>query len=187
MLLLVDNGSAYTDELDLQLRSAGCTYVRLEPRSIDPDSLPGYTSFVLSGRRTGDRVSNKINARIISNALARTVPLLGICYGAEMIALSCGGAIRRMARARRGAHTVTVTRPDDIFSGTISVFESHMFEISTLPKTAVAIASSAECANEIIHIRGTAIYGTQFHPEMSDDGSRIVSGFARRYLVADSA
>lgn len=181
MLLLVDNGSSYTDKLDSLLSDIGCSLVRLEPHKVDLDSLSEYTSFVLSGRQANDKNMNKVNSKIIKHAIDHHVPLLGICYGAEIIALSCGGSIQKMKDPRQGLHTVNPIQKNDICSTQISVFESHRYKISTLPDTLVSVASSEECINEIIHVTDTTVYGTQFHPEMSEDGHKIVAGFARQH------
>lgn len=181
--LLVDNGSLYTGRLHSALFDLGCDPDRASPAAAAAGKLSAYDSFVLSGRRTNDKNTNKINSKIIAHAIATSMPLLGVCYGAEMIALSCGGTIRRMAAPRQGLYTVTPTGDDTICSSPISVFESHRYEISTLPSTLESIASSAECANEIIRVTGSSIYGTQFHPEMSSDGLGTLAMFSRLCLT----
>src|SRR5439155_10572610 len=51
---------------------------------------------ILSGRRMNDREINIVNSRIIRQCFENNIPLLGICYGAEILALTLGGAIRKM-------------------------------------------------------------------------------------------
>lgn len=180
--LLVDNGSLYTDKLYSLLADMGCDPIRLKPDKIDRDALSKYDSFVLSGRRINDKNTNMVNSKIITHAIDQKIPLFGVCYGSEIIALTCGGAIKKMDKPRQGLCTIKPTTKNELCTDSMRVFESHRYEISTLSKTLVSIASSAECTHEIIHIKDTPIYGTQFHPEMSDDGGRILAEFARGHL-----
>jgi GMP synthase (glutamine-hydrolysing) len=59
----------------------------------------------------------------------------------------------------------------------LNVFESHSFEISKLPSVFVPIAQSKNCKFEIIQYEEKPIFGTQFHPEMSEDGNNLIEKF----------
>ena len=179
MLLLVDNGSAYSDALDAHLSSLGCEVERLVPSRIDTASLLRYSAFILSGRGASSRISNAVNARVIGAACQAGTPLLGICYGAEILAQCRGGSLRRMAAPRRGLHAVRVMAENPLCSGTLAAFESHAYEIARLPDGMAALASSDACAFEVVRVEGAPVYGTQFHPEMSGDGAGLLATFVR--------
>lgn len=181
--LLLDNGSLYTDKLYSLLVSMGKEPERLLPKDLDTQNLGIYDSFVLSGRRVNDKQTNATNSKVISHAIKNSTPLLGVCYGAEIIALACGGAIRKMSNPRQGLYDVEPKTNSEICSKPIKVYESHHYEISTLSDKLVCIASSKQCANEIIRVVGAPIYGTQFHPEMSDDGHGLVADFWKCYIA----
>lgn len=179
MLLVVDNGSVFTgnlsgflesEEVDFDLRAFG---------DVDPGSLRGYGSFILSGRRSNDRRMNAQNARIIRHCLGGSKKLLGICYGAEMLALTLGGTIRRMGSAQRGNRTITPTRSNPLVSGAMVGYESHSYELARLGPELESVASSGSCRHEVIQHRRGRIFGTQFHPEMTRDGLRLIAGFLR--------
>ncbi len=177
-MLLLDNGSAYSDELESRLASLGAAPERVVPRRLGATSLADHASFVLSGRAAPDRLSNVANARVISHARRAGAPLMGVCYGAEMLALCAGGSLRRMASPRRGMRTVRV-RLAGARGWELEAYESHAYEIARLPASMESLAGSGECAHEIVHVSGTRIYGTQFHPEMSDDGAALLGAFVR--------
>ncbi len=179
MLLVVDNGSAYTGDLAGFLGRRGIPFERRDPGSLDPRSLGGFDSFILSGRRRNDKRTNMVNSRAVLHAVECGKKLLGICYGAEMLALALGGTIRRSAAPRRGGQKVTVLRPNPLCAGEVDVFESHAFEISALPGRLVPIAASGDCEHEMIRYGRRPIFGTQFHPEMSADGRRMIERFCR--------
>ncbi|ABK78538.1 GMP synthase, glutamine amidotransferase domain [Cenarchaeum symbiosum A] len=177
MLLLLDNGSIFTRQIADLLHAAGAIFRRVSPAELGPDDAARFDSYILSGRRRNDAAVNAFNSRIIRHALSRGKPLLGICYGAEIMALTLGGTIRRTG-ARRGYGSVRVHGDNPLCGGEVTVFESHSFEIARLAGPVVGLASSSACEHEMIHARGSKMYGTQFHPEMSDDGR----GMIRRFL-----
>lgn len=179
MLLIVDNGSVFTDRIPESLGRSGEDFDVRRFDKIDPDSLDRYDSFILSGRRSNDRSMNAVNAKIIRHCVATSKKLLGICYGAELLVLTLGGTIRRMNSLQRGHQTVLVNRSNPLASGSVAVYESHMYELARLGSKLEAVASSAACRYEIIRHKNGRIFGTQFHPEMSDDGARIIGAFLR--------
>ena len=73
---------------------------------------------------------NRVNSEIINLAITRDKPLLGICYGAEMLALVAGGTIRRMASPAKGVAEVNTIRDNPLCSGRIAVYESHAYRDS---------------------------------------------------------
>lgn len=175
MILAVDNGSSYTPALARYLRHTG---VPCHVRPFDDmGDVDAYSRYILSGRRRNDARMNRSNAAVIRHALGRNKPLLGICYGAELLALVSGGTIRRMASPAKGPESVTVMRENPLCSGNVGVYESHAYEISSLPQPLSRLADSASCRTEIIRYGDLHVYGTQFHPEMTEGGRDILSRF----------
>ncbi len=177
MILAVDNGSSYTGRLLSHLEEGG---VDFEPRRFDqvePNRLGDYSHYILSGRRRNDHLMNRTNSEIIRLAIRHKKPLLGICYGAELLALTAGGTIRRMDRPVKGGETVDITRDNPLCSGRMGVFESHAYEIARMPPPLETVGSSATCRNEMVRYGDLPIYGTQFHPEMTGDGLDLIANF----------
>ena len=177
MLLLVDNGSAYTKALAEFLGKKCIRFERWPPDMVRSESLDCYDSFILSGRRRNDKETNRVNSKVVIHAVAAGKKLLGICYGAEIMALALGGTIARSQHPQTGSQTVTVCVANPLCEGTQQVFESHAFEISTLPDGLVPLAASEGCKYEMVRYGQLPIFGTQFHPEMSDDGRCMVERF----------
>ena len=103
--------------------------------------------------------------------------LLGICYGAEILALALGGTIRKSS-VIRGEQEIVSTE-NSLCTGKKSVFESHSYEISKLGNLLERIAESSNCKNEIVKHNELPIYGTQFHPEMTKDGQTMIEKFLK--------
>ncbi|MEO9309167.1 MAG: gamma-glutamyl-gamma-aminobutyrate hydrolase family protein [Nitrososphaera sp.] len=175
MLLLVDNGSVFTKNITDFLTHK--TEFVVEPfDKIRPTEIVRFDSFILSGRRQNNQQMNAINSKIIKHAISEEKPLLGICYGAEILALATGGTIRKMNSAQKGESTVTVTEKNPLCSGVINVYQSHSFEISQLGLL-VPLAYSVSCKYEMVRYKDTMIFGTQFHPEMTQDGLALIERF----------
>lgn len=177
MLLVVDNGSVYTKNLTDFLIDKNIHYEKIIPELLDLKALDNYNSFILSGRRKNEKKTNEINSKIINHAIQNDKKLLGICYGAEILALTLGGTIKKSLLLQKGNEQVSILKENPLFSGNLEVFESHGFEISKLPDVLIGVGESKNCKFEIIQYNKKPIFGTQFHPEMSDDGKNLIEKF----------
>lgn len=177
MLLLVDNGSVFTENIVKFLVSSKTDHMIRTFEQINLDELKKFDSVILSGRRHNDQTMNALNSKIVNHCVSEKKPLLGICYGAEILALTLGGTIRKMSSLQKGTSTVQITQNNPLCSGIMQVYQSHSYEISQLGKSLVQLASSDSCKNEIIQYQNSKIYGTQFHPEMTNDGLALIERF----------
>ena len=173
----MDNGSVYTKNLLEFLSNFTESYHTSTHDKIPLDELHRYNSFILSGRRNNDSQMNAKNTAIIKHAISHKSSLLGICYGAEILALAAGGTIKKMPIIHKGEENVSILQKNPLCNGEILVFESHNYEISKLGNHMIPIGKSERCNNEIIWYRNSKIFGTQFHPEMSQDGHKIIEKF----------
>ena len=177
MLLIIDNGSVYTKNLIDFLNNKKISFEKQTPKLLDLKSLNNYNSFILSGRRKNEKIINEINSKIINHSIQNDKKLLGICYGAEILALTLGGTIRKLDFPQKGNEKINIQRENLLSNDDLQVFESHGFEISKLPNILLVIGKSKNCKCEIIQYDKKPIFGTQFHPEMSDDGKNLIQKF----------
>ena len=177
MLLVVDNGSVYTTNLVSFLNDKKINFESLTPTQLDSKIFEKYDSFILSGRRKNEKKTNKINSKIIKHCIQFEKKLLGICYGAEILALTLGGTIKKTNSLQKGKETIKIEKKNLICEKDLDVFESHNFEISKLPNSLIPIGNSKNCKYEIIQYENNSIFGTQFHPEMSLDGQNLLEKF----------
>lgn len=136
---------------------------------------------ILSGRRMNDQEINIVNSRIIRQCFNNNIPLLGICYGAEILALTLGGTIRKMAAPVQDTISLMVSKPNPLISAdrkTLLVYESHKYCVAKLPEGFESLASSTHTEYEIFSHKQKKLFGTQFHPEKSGaDGLSLLSKF----------
>jgi GMP synthase (glutamine-hydrolysing) len=175
MILLVDNGSHYIKELSNTINVDHEVRKPYEVKELE------YDAVILSGRTKNDNITNRDNIKIVRHCNDNSIPLLGICYGAEILALALGGTIRRLEKRIEGYHEVIITKNPLIDKEKITVFKSHKYVISKLPEGFRSIGYSKNSNNEII-IRDNII-GLQFHPEMSNDGMELLSNLIERVLL----
>ncbi len=88
-VLVIDNGSPYVKDITSCLDNLSQVY---DLKRYDEELLlSNYQKVILSGRRKNKKEINSTNSKIIKTCYANETPLLGICYGAEIIALTFGG------------------------------------------------------------------------------------------------
>jgi len=177
LLLVVDNGSIYTQNLIDFLKEKKISFEKISPNELELKSLEKYDSFILSGRRKNEKKINQINSKVIKHCIQNNKKLLGICYGAEILSLTLGGTIRKLESSLKGDEEISIQKENVLTNKKIKVFESHGFEISKLPDLLISLADSKNCKYEIIQYNGKFIFGTQFHPEMTLDGKDLIHKF----------
>ncbi len=108
--------------------------------------------------------------RFLADVLRERVPMLGVCLGAELVAVAEGGTVRRIARPEIGWYDVTLTSAglsDPVLGplgGSFSALEWHSYE-AALPARATALASS-DSSLQAYRI-GDHAWGIQFHAEVT--------------------
>ena len=99
-------------------------------------------------------------------------PILGICYGHQIIGSAFGAPMRDLGQMLRGYEKVSIVRKHPLFEGLPSelmVAESHRQELTKVPDEFQHLAQSTTSKVEAIVHRSRPIYGVQFHPERSTD------------------
>ena len=175
MLLVLDNHSAFSQDL---ISLVGSLTSDFEAASYDAGAdLGRFDSVIISGRKRNNPDTNAPNMAIIRHCISEKKPLLGICYGAEILALSLGGTLRRAPRLAGGMHRVRTVRSNPILDGEMEAFGNNHFEIARLPDALSRIAGSDAHRYEAVQYRDMSVFGVQFHPECSPDGREAVARF----------
>jgi len=110
------------------------------------------------------------------------VPVLGICYGLQVMVQMLGGHVKATKRHEYGKTKLEIRDDTDLFRGLgkqIVSWMSHGDYAETLPKGFDIIATSENCPTAAIRDRGRKLYGVQFHPEVShtEHGNDIIRNF----------
>ncbi|MDQ3852403.1 MAG: gamma-glutamyl-gamma-aminobutyrate hydrolase family protein [Thermoproteota archaeon] len=178
-VLLVDNLSPFTADILTCLGQLDQPHLHKRFSQVSNEDLGQCDKVILSGRRKHSKEINVVNSRIIKYCHYRNKPLLGICYGAEIIALTLGGSIRKMPAHVQGTTEVSLSSANPLTEGkkSILVYESHRYCVAKLPSNFKSLARSKYCEHEVFS-NDSKMYGTQFHPEKSgDDGLALLKNF----------
>jgi GMP synthase (glutamine-hydrolysing) len=178
-VLVVDNLSPFTADILTCLAQLDQPHLHKRFSEVSKEDLAQCDKVILSGRRKHSKEINAVNSSIIRYSHYSDKPLLGICYGAEIIALTFGGSILKMPAHVQGMTEVSLSSPNSLTEGkkSILVYESHRYCIAKLPSNFKSLASSKYCEHEVFS-NDSKIYGTQFHPEKSGgDGLSLLKNF----------
>ena len=117
------------------------------------------------------------------------IPVLGICYGIQLMAYSTGGMVAPCAVSEYGRTPVTVDADTPLFEGLEPqqiALMSHTDQISALPEGFISIAHTENCPNAAIWNADKHLFGTQFHPEVENtpNGTQMIYNFLYRVCGA---
>jgi GMP synthase-like glutamine amidotransferase len=163
------------------LTSAGAELDVIVPSTDElPDDLDGYQAMVVLGGEMSalDDLQHPWLSSVralLSSAVSRSIPVLAICLGAQLLAAATGGQVRA-ARNGPEAGTLLVAKRDaaseDPLFGSVpltpDVLQFHADEIVNLPPSAQLLASSPKSENQAFRV-GDCAYALQFHIETSTD------------------
>lgn len=196
------------EEYDLFLRYSGLRADQLRRVRLEAEPMPAFDHDAISGILVGGSPFNASDpperkspvqrrveaefASLLQEVVARDTPFLGACYGVGTLGTHVGATIDRRYSEPISIVPVTLTAhgaSDPLLAGmprTFDAFVGHKEAISTLPASAVLLASSPGCPVQMFRV-GRNVYATQFHPELDVDGitTRIHAYAGYGYFAAD--
>ncbi len=168
-VLVVDYGAQYAQLITRRVREAG-VYAELVPHDEPLDRLLARdpAAVVLSG---GPASVYAEGAPTLDPALLEAgVPVLGICYGFQLMAAALGGTVARTGTAEYGATPLEVSAPDAALfgglPGSLSVWMSHGDAVTEAPPGFAVTARTAATPVAAFEDRTRRLAGVQFHPEV---------------------
>lgn len=184
MILIFDFGSQFTEVLHRVVRDSGADVKVVPAGEASSDELKqnnAITGVILSG---GPHSVYEENAPSIDGYwLSGERPVLGICYGMQLIAQTLGGKVSRGSKAEYGParllhdNRATVFFPAETLSG--QVWMSHGDHVTNLPNGFECIATSHDNLIAMMAHEEKKLFGIQFHPEVvhSDNGKELIAHF----------
>lgn len=179
-ILILDFGSQYTQLIARRVRELD-VYCEIHPYNNIPEITEDIKGIILSGSPCSVREEDAPDLDL--DQFRGKIPVLGVCYGAQLIAQKYGGnvkpsEIREYGRARLsrvdGHHPLLKEITLDS-----QVWMSHADTISVLPDNFEIIASTESVEMAAFKIKEEATYGIQFHPEVthSSEGKTLLRNF----------
>lgn len=179
-IIILDFGSQTTQLIGRRIRELN-TFCEILPYNKFPEHDPSVMGVILSGSPYSvyDEKSFKLNFEQIRGKY----PILGICYGAQLMAQTFGGSVEPAGTREYGrANLSSFEKDNPLFKGfdeNSQVWMSHGDTITRLPETFRTIASTDTIRNAAYQAEGEKLWGVQFHPEVfhSTQGTRLLRNF----------
>lgn len=179
-LAIVDLGGQYCHLIGRRLRDLNIDSTILNPDAAI-DEFEGFGGIILSGGPSS--VYDASSPQIDSNLLELGLPVLGICYGHQLIAQHLGARVAP-GSGEFGLSTLALIEADTIFQGTPDrqkVWMSHSDAVLDVPPGIVHLARTDRCEVAAFAHMERKIFGVQFHPEVvhSEFGTEVLRNFAQ--------
>lgn len=175
---VLDFGSQYTQLIVRRVRELGFFAKLYSPEDLGEIGSPG--AIILSG---GPKSTSEADAPDIDfeRLKAYEVPVLGVCYGMQLLNIKFGGSVKASNKREYGAAALRPTCHNDLFEGISNdsqVWMSHSDTVQDLHPDAEVIATNQHGTPVSLRWPGR-FFGIQFHPEVthSHDGLRILNNF----------
>ena len=181
LVLILDFGSQFTQLIARRVREMR-VYCEIHPCDVDYNKIAerNIRAIVLSGGPASvlEPDSPSCDARF----LRMEVPVLGICYGMQLLARDLGGKLARSTSREFGRAVINVTKPSALFKGSrreSTVWMSHGDSITEAPAGFEVTASTNDVAVAAMENRAQQKYGLHFHPEVvhTEEGKKILGNF----------
>ncbi len=186
-IIIVDFGSQVTKLIARRIREFGVfsqivPFNKVTNKLLRNDSVKGI---IFSGGPKS--VHEKNSPKIDDFVYEQKIPILGICYGLQLIAKQFGGKIIPSKDREFGKTKIKLIKKSSLLENVIfpnkkvQVWMSHSDKISVIPNSFEKIASSDNCEFAVIQNKKKRLYGVQFHPEVvhTIGGKKILRNFLR--------
>ena len=179
-ILIIDFGSQYTQLIARRVRELN-VYCEIHPFNHLPGSLDRFKGVILSGGPASVRDTEA--PQIPTLTFRGKYPVLGVCYGAQLMAQQAGGNVMPSKSREYGRAHLNHHNNGDLLLKNVSsssqVWMSHADTITEVPTGFEIIASTESVKVAAYKIQGEKTFGLQFHPEVvhTSEGKTILANF----------
>ena len=183
-ILIVDFGSQFTQLIARRVRELGIFSEIVSHKKIKSKNINHMIKgIILSGGPLNVYQINKYS--FDKKIIQKGVPVLGICFGHQIISKLNGGKVKQSKHREFGLANITKKNNSLLIKNlfkkkkSIKVWMSHADQVSKLPKNFKVIASSQNSKFAVVENKFKNYYGVQFHPEVThtENGKKLISNF----------
>ena len=169
-ILVLDFGGQYDQLIARRVRAAH-VFAEIKPyNAVSPEEIlsEGYSGIIFTGGPNS--VYDSASPHYSPEVFSLGIPVLGICYGHQLLSYLLGGTISSAEKGSEYGKTALFTESSEIFAGVPKesiCWMSHTDHVSVIPEGFRIIAKTASCSCAAICDEARKIYGVQFHPEVT--------------------
>ena len=188
IVVVLDFGGQYKELIARRVRECGVCSVIL-PGNLPLEELRARSPIGVILTGGPDSVYRDGAPRCDPALFELGVPVLGICYGLQLMTYTLGGEVTPCAVSEYGRTEMTVKKSCTLFRGLAEQqigLMSHTDQVSRLPEGFISAASTKNCPNAAIACQERKLYGVQFHPEVENtpNGTEMIRNFLYRVCGA---
>jgi GMP synthase (glutamine-hydrolysing) len=166
-ITVLDAGGQYCHLIARKVRDLGI-YAEVAASETPASSLAGRKGIIISGGPASvyDPSSPTLDRALLDSG----IPVLGICYGQQLMAYGLGGLVQKGERGEYGLALLDIVRQDTILrgiEGRQQVWMSHRDQVAAVPEGFDVLASTETCAIAAMAAPARRLYAVQFHPEVA--------------------
>lgn len=178
---VLDSGGQYAHLIARKVRELGA-FAEILPVSVPAEKVGAYSGLILSGGPSS--VFDPHSPQPDPGLFEAGKPILGICYGHQLLAKYLGGTVERGDTREFGTATLRLRSAGGLFDGMrpeLRVWMSHGDQVVGVPHRFEVLASTPECPVAAMGQPDRGLYGLQFHPEVvhTPSGPEILGNFLR--------
>ena len=183
-IVVLDFGSQYSQLIARRIRECH-VYSQVIPCNSTATEIAAMTpkGVILSGGPAS--VYEEGAPQLDKAILDLGVPVLGICYGMQLLVKNLGGTVAPAPSREFGRATLTIRKPGELFAGLDAeqtVWMSHGDKVTMETAEIDTLATTPNCEYAACQLRGRPLYGIQFHPEVvhTPNGTQLIRNFCLR-------
>jgi GMP synthase (glutamine-hydrolysing) len=187
-VLVLDFGGQYNQLIARRVRDLK-VYCDLKPCDMTAEEIKAYDPIGIIFTGGPNSVYDANSPHVSEEIFKLGIPVLGICYGCQLIAYTLGGKVEHAPASEYGKREFSFVKDSPISEGipkTSVCWMSHTDHVTQVPAGFETLAETASCPVTVYGCEERKIYGIQFHPEVvhSEYGNRMLENFLYRVCNA---
>ena len=183
-IIIIDFGSQFTQLIARRIREMNVFCEIVSHKEVSPTKInENVKGLILSGGPLNVYENDKFS--FDKNILKKNFPILGICFGHQILSKSLGGRVKQSKHREFGLANLKKKSKSKLLDGFFDkkniskVWMSHADQVTKIPKSFKIIASSQNSKFAAIENKDKKYYGVQFHPEVThtQNGKKLISNF----------
>lgn len=184
LIIVLDFGGQYNQLIARRVRECN-VYAEVHPYTISIEEIKEMNPKGIIFTGGPNNVCEETSPRYTKDIYELGIPILGICYGSQLMAYTLGGTVETAPVSEYGHTEVSVTEQSVLFEGVSNktvCWMSHTVYIAKAPEGFTVTANTPVCPVAAMECAEKKLYATQFHPEVmhTKEGMKMISNFVTK-------